>query len=87
MDNVLTVKNESGKDVNIEVLDIVEGSYDGTNKEYIVYSLQNNEQILVSILNEKEESYSIDDIETKEEYDYVQGLLLKNIEGDVDGRE
>ena len=87
MDNVLTVKNESGKDVSIEVLDIVEGNYNGIARQYIVYSLTNNKQILVSILNEKEDSYSIDNIETKEEYDYVQELLLKNIEGDVDGRE
>jgi len=87
MDNVLNVKTEEGKEINIEVLDIVEGNYNGTSKEYIVYSIQNNDKILISILNEKEDSYSIDNIESREEYDYVQNLLLKNIEGDIDGRE
>ena len=87
MDNVLNLKLEDGKDIAIEVLDIVEGNYKGTKKEYIVYSMPNSEEIIASVLNEQEDSYSIDKIETREEYDYVQNLLLKSIEGEIDGRE
>ena len=79
MDNVLTVKSESGKEINIEVLDIVEGEFNGTKKEYIVYSLVGNDKTLVSILNEKEDSYELSTRETDVLVLVAKGMSSKEI--------
>ena len=78
----LIVKTENGKDIKIEVLDILDLDYNGIVKQYIVYKLENREELLISILNEQEESYSIETIESVEEYNYVQNKILNTIEGE-----
>ena len=71
----LTVKLND-KDVLIDVVDIIES--EDYNKEYIVYTIDGMEedQVFVSILNESEETYSLDTIEDDEEFNHVNELLL-----------
>lgn len=65
----------NGRQVEIDVLDIVESSE--YQKEYIIYSIVelNNEEVFVSILNETEETYSLDTISDEKEYKHVVSLL------------
>ena len=85
MENELKLKTVNGEDVTIEVLDIVEGNFNGINKKYIVFSEENDsEDIMVSILNETEDSYSLDNIDSDDEFNYVQNLLIEINKGDED---
>lgn len=73
IDTKLTV-NLDGKDVTIDVLDIFES--EEYNKEYIVYNILdlNNDEIFISILNETEDSFSLDIIESDEEYKNILAM-------------
>ena len=73
IDTKLTV-NLDGKDVTIDVLDIFES--EEYNKEYIVYNILdlNNDQIFISILNKTEDSFSLDIIESDEEYKNILAM-------------
>ncbi len=64
------------KDVTIDVLDIVQS--EEYNKEYIVYTIDGmpEDQIFISILNETEETYTLDTIEDENEFNFVNELLL-----------
>lgn len=76
LDTKLTVKLD-GNDVIIDVIDIVESPE--YKKEYIFYTISGvpNQEIFASVLNESEESYSLDTIEDDEEFDYVNQLIAK----------
>lgn len=76
LDTKLTVKLD-GNDVVIDVIDIVESPE--YNKEYIFYTIDGvpNQEIFASILNETDDSYSLDTIENDEEFDYVNQLIAK----------
>ncbi len=67
--NVLKVKVD-GVETEIHVLDIIESkSY---NKTFIIYTVgDNNDTIFASILNEKEDSYTLDQIQSQDEIDYI----------------
>lgn len=67
--------NLNGRDVTIDVIDIINS--DEYQKEYVFYSIEDlkNDQVFVSILNEKEDSYSLDTIENEEEFAYVNKLM------------
>ena len=84
MNNVLKVKIENGNDIDVNVLDIVLGNYKGVNKQYIVYSILGSENVMISILNEDESSFSLDAIEDDQEFEYVSKLLLELNEVDLD---
>lgn len=84
MDNILKVMMNDGREVEINVIDIIEGSYNNINKKYIVYSVSGNEDIFVSVLNENDNSFSLDNIDDDNEYRYVENLLLVINEGDLD---
>jgi len=84
MDNVLSVKMMNGNSIDINVLDIVEGVYNNINKKYIVYSIFDSEDIMVSILNESADSFSLDNIEDEHEFKYVENLLIELNKGDLD---
>ncbi len=75
-DNKLNVKL-NGKDITIDVIDII--TSEEYNKEYIFYTIDNlpEDQIFASVLNEKEDSFSLDTIEDEEEYKHVSNLLLE----------
>lgn len=88
MDNRLSVNNVNGEKIDIIVLDIVEGLYNNIAKKYIVYCLENNsDDIMISILNETDDSFSLDTINDNEEFQYIQNLLLEMSKGDVDESE
>ncbi len=84
IDNKLTVTLENGRPLNISVLDIVDSKE--FNKSYIIYTIDgDNESIFSSILNESENSYSLETINTKEEMDYINSIIDKEVkeEGDM----
>ena len=74
----LKLTDENGVHVTINVLDIIdENPY---NKEFIIYTLEgDDETVFASILNEREDSYSLDTIEKNEEIDYIN-TYLDNLE-------
>ena len=85
MDNKLSVNTVNGGKIDIIVLDIVEGLYNNVAKKYIVYCLDNNsDDIMISILNETDDSFSLDAINDNDEFQYIQNLLLEMNKGDVD---
>ena len=81
-DRKLVVTNENGNEIEITVLDIVSTNYNGIDKEYIIYKIGNKEEVIISILDEKEESYSIRTIESMDEYNFIQNAILNSIEGE-----
>lgn len=73
-DNTLTLKNENGVDVTINVFDIVDS--DEFNKTFIIYSLDGDKSVLyASILNEEELTYSLDTIIDDKEINFVDELI------------
>ncbi len=80
-DTKLTV-SLNGKDVTIDVLDIIESSE--FNKEYIVYTIDGLDQsnIFASILNEQETTYSLDTIESEEELNFVNSKIKEIVNSD-----
>lgn len=74
MDNKLTVTVEDGTQAVINVLDIIDSyAYD---KTFIIYTFENeNKTIFASILNEKEDSYSLDTITSQEEINYINSEI------------
>jgi len=70
----LKLTDENGVLVTINVLDILdENPY---NKEFIIYTLDGDDNtVFASILNEKEDAYSLDTIEKDEEMNYINTYL------------
>ena len=77
-DNFIKVKTEDGTDIVLEVLDMANDV--NTNKTYIVYRLLNNDDIFISILNEKESSFSIDTIDDVDEFNAVEQFFIDKLE-------
>lgn len=76
MKNSLVVTNLEGKEVTINVIDIIENSENG--KEYICYTIENLEQIFISTLEETESGYNLGMV-TEEEKQIVEEVLKQNI--------
>jgi len=69
-DNKLLVTIEDGSQVEISVLDIVES--EEFDKEFVLYTLgTDNQTVYASILNESEDSYSLDTITDQREIDFI----------------
>lgn len=77
MNNKLEVQNVDGQKVVIEVIDIIENTTN--NKQYICYSFNGMEEVFVSALVEKDDSYSLEMI-SEEEKKAVEQELTKNVE-------
>lgn len=89
-DNKLNVMTENGNMISIVVIDIIESVE--FNREYIIYSLDNDEEdskIYASILEEDETSYTLKTIESDEEWKYVDEIINRlaeeDEEDDIDG--
>ena len=68
--NKLVVTAENGQDVTINVLDIIES--EEFNKTFMIYNIEgNNEAIFASILNEKEDTFSLDTITEQKEIEFI----------------
>ena len=83
--NVLTVSIDSGSEVEITVIDIVD--FEENGKTYIVYSIngRDDDDIFISILNESDDSYSLDTISDEQEFRKIQDYIIKLNE--IDGEQ
>lgn len=59
--NTLKLKDNNGNNIEIEVLDIIND--EDLNKEYMVYRIKDQEDVLISIINQTETNFSLDTIE------------------------
>ena len=76
-ENKLTV-NLNGKNVDIEVIDIIDDLVE--DKEYIVYCADGyDDEFLVSILEEDEKTYTLKGIEDDEELKKVEDYIEKTM--------
>lgn len=64
LNNKLVVKNEDGKEVTINVIDIIEDTVN--NKQYICYNFEGMEDVFVSNLIENETSYTLETVSLDE---------------------
>lgn len=79
LSNVLTVTVEDGTTVDVNVLDIIES--EEFNKSFILYTVnENKDTIFASILNEEEESYSLDTIINLAEIDFINKEIDRVVE-------
>lgn len=82
-DNTLTLKNEMGIDVTINVFDIVDS--EEFDKTFIIYSLDGDKRVLyASILNEEELTYSLDTITNEKEITFVDELIKYFTSDDIE---
>jgi len=72
--NILEIFNEQGQKVRIRVLDIIDS--DEFKKSFIIYNIEGNEEeVYASILNESENSYSLDSITNENELSYISNEI------------
>ena len=77
LDNILKLNTDEGM-VEIEVLDIIEN--ETLNREYMVYRIKGEDDVLISIVNETEDSFSLDRIVDEEEFQSIEDYLASKIE-------
>lgn len=83
LDSKLTIKNENGENVVINVFDIVDS--DEFDKTFIIYSLENDSNTLyASILKEDDLSFSLNTIMEEKEINYVEELIKYFTEDDIE---
>lgn len=80
MENKLTINTGNGQ-VEIEVLDIFESPV--YHRQYIVYKMPSGEDLYVSILNNAEDSYSLDNITDDQEFEHAMDLLNELLEEEL----
>ena len=74
MDTTLTIKLKDGDSAVINVLDIIDSNVYG--KTFIIYTFEGEDKtIFASILNEKEETYSLDTITDEEEINFINSEI------------
>ena len=75
---------EKNKDEYIKVIDEINNKSKTTTNQnsetYILYKLINNEDIFISRLNEKENSFSIETIDDKDEFDAIEQFFINKLE-------
>ena len=83
LDSKLTIKNENGENVVINVFDIVDS--DEFDKTFIIYSLENDSNTLyASVLKEDDLSFSLNTIIEEKEINYVEELIKYFTEDDIE---
>ncbi|MBQ7790015.1 MAG: hypothetical protein IJ399_02000 [Bacilli bacterium] len=83
LDSKLTIKNENGENVVINVFDIVDS--DEFDKTFIIYSLENDSNTLyASVLKEDDLSFSLNTIMEEKEINYVEELIKYFTEDDIE---
>lgn len=75
--NILKLKDNNGNNIDIEVLDIIND--ENSNKDYIVYRIKDQEDVLISIINQTETSFSLDTIEDENEFKAIEDYLESKI--------
>ena len=76
MENALVVKNQDGKEVTVNVIDIIEDTVN--NKQYVCYNFTEMDGVFISRLVETEEGYSLETV-TEEERDAVESSLAQTV--------
>lgn len=76
MNNRLTVRNLDGKQISIDVIDIIEDTQE--NKNYICYTIAGLEDVFISLLSYNNDSYTIDTV-TEEEKKNIEQVLASNM--------
>lgn len=72
--NKLRVTIEDGSEVRVNVLDIIDSLE--FNKTFMIYTVNDNDDnIFASILNEKEETFSLDTITDNKEIEYINSEI------------
>lgn len=72
--NKLRVTIEDGSEVTVNVLDIIDSLE--FNKTFMIYTVNDNDDnIFASILNEKEETFSLDTITDNKEIEYINSEI------------
>ena len=72
--NKLKVTIEDGSEVTVNVLDIIDSLE--FNKTFMIYTVNDgDENIFASILNEKEETFSLDTITDNKEIEYINSEI------------
>lgn len=72
--NKLKVTIEDGSEVTVNVLDIIDSLE--FNKTFMIYTVNDNdENIFASILNEKEDTFSLDTITDSKEIEYINSQI------------
>lgn len=77
--NILKLMSNNGE-VEIEVLDIINNEENG--KEYMVYRFKGKDDVLTSIVNYSEDSYSLDTIEDPNEFKEIEDYLAYKANGE-----
>ena len=75
--NILKLKNSDGSDIEIEVLDIIND--ENSSEDYMVYRIKDQEDVLISIINQTETSFSLDTIEDENEFKAIEDYLESKI--------
>ena len=75
----LKVKNLDGKEISIDVIDIIENQENG--KQYICYSIDSLDDVFVSSLEENDNTFLLGEV-TEEERSLVEELMNMNFEGE-----
>lgn len=81
MNNTLVVKNMDGKDIKINVIDIIEDTQ--LNKQYICYSIEDMDNIFVSNLIKNDDGYCLETV-TEEEKNNIEQVMSQEIDGESD---
>ena len=82
--NKLVVKAENGQDVTINVLDIIDS--EEFQKSFIIYNIDGHgEAVFASILNEQEDSFSLDTITDQKEIEFINSEIDKVVEENQEG--
>lgn len=79
MNNTLVVKNIQGKEIEINVIDIIEDTE--LDKSYICYTTSEDDIVFISRLVETEDSYSLEDI-TEEEKKNIEAVMNEDVDGE-----
>lgn len=80
MDNKLTVNTGNGP-VEIEVLDVFESPE--YQKQYIIYKMPTGEDLYISILNETDQSYNLDNVTDPVEFEHAMTKLNQLLEEEI----
>lgn len=75
--SILRIKNNDGNDIEIEILDIIND--ENSSKDYMVYRIKDQEDVLISIINQTETSFSLDTIEDENEFKAIEDYLESKI--------
>lgn len=79
MNNTLVVKNMDGKDIKINVIDIIEDTK--LEKQFICYSIEDMDNVFISNLVKEQDGYKLETV-TLEEKNNIEQVMSQDITGE-----